>query len=733
MGTIFRIKIFYFLLIVVLFFSSESSYSQNADNQVRIITDNLLTDCSQPDLTLSKTVIFRYPGTFSRLSAQFKVHVFNTHTGAVVYEKINDITIGNASDSTFTYSVNLTAPGFYKAKYSLYSKSMNDTLASSVLLTYKLGDHSHPHVVKPLVSNKIPGKAVPFDLSKIQLSGYLGERLTANINVRLLNIDEKGILEGFYNRPGNQTWVGEYPGKYLHAAARAWRNSGNIHLKTQMDRIVDVLISSQDDNGYLGTYAPKDYWTAWDVWAHKYDLLGLLSYYSVTGYQQALDASVKIGDLMCKTFGTAPGQLNIEETGEHVGMASCSILEPMTDLYRFTGDRKYFNFCNYILEAYDHPRGPKIIATLNTIGKVNKTANGKAYEMMSNFTGIVKLYQLTGDPKLLSAVETAWKDIVANRLYITGTCSKGEFFKEDFVLPAENTDSMGEGCVSTTWLQFNQALYNLTGEAKYIDEIEKTVYNHLLAAENPGTGCVSYYTALQGKKPYRCTINGHCCLASVPRGIAAIPELAFTRNAANGCSVNIYSPGNFNDSLKTSEGRWVPVRLSVNSRFPESGAVEIKISTPDPIRFNVALRVPAWCKNYVARVEGKEYKGAPGQYLNILHLWKKDSKVEVSMNLNVQELDGGISYPGFVAIKSGSQVLAFDQALNPQITDLSKIEIENGHIQLLPKTRLPASWIGTEVYQLNASYNNNPVVLKLVPFADAGQTGGDVRVWIKKK
>ncbi len=606
-------------------------------------------------------------------------------------------------------------------------------LTDSVLLTYKLGDHSHSRLVKPVVNNKIQGKTVSFDLSKIQLSGYLGERLNANINARLLNIDEKGILGGFYNRPGNQTWVGEYPGKYLHAAARAWRNSGNIRLKTQMDRIVDVLISCQSDDGYLGTYAPKDYWTAWDVWAHKYDLLGLLSYYSVTGYQPALNASVKIGDLICKTFGTASGQLNIEETGEHVGMASCSILEPMTELYRVTGNQKYFNFCNYILEAYDHPKGPKIITTLNAIGKVNKTANGKAYEMMSNFIGIVKLYQLTGDPKLLSAVETAWKDIVANRLYITGTCSKGEHFQGDSVLPAENTDNMGEGCVSTTWVQFNQALYNLTGEAKYIDEIEKTIYNHLLAAENPETGCVSYYTALQGKKPYRCTIDGHCCLASVPRGIAAIPELAFTKSASNGCFINIYSPGNFNDSLKAAEGLLVPVALTLSSKFPESGIAEITISTSNPIRFNIALRVPVWCKDYIAKVDGKAYKGIPGQYLNISKVWKKNSRIEVSMNLNVQKLDGGISYPGFVAIKSGPQILAFDQSLNPEIIDISKIEIENDNIQLLPKTELPSSWVGTEVFKLGASYNNRPIVLKLVPFAEAGQTGGEVRVWMKKK
>ena len=73
------------------------------------------------------------------------------------------------------------------------------------------------------------------------------------------------------------------------------------------------------------------------------------------------------------------------------------------------------------------------------------------------------------------------------------------------------------------------------------------------------------------------------------------------------------------------------------------------------------------------------------------------------------------------------------QALNPEITNPDQLEIENFDIKLLPKTELPANWFGSEVYRLDASYNNKPVVLKLVPFAEAGQTGGEVRVWMKKK
>ena len=103
-----------------------------------------------------------------------------------------------------------------------------------------------------------------------------------------------------------------------------------------------------------------------------------------------------MGDLLCRTFGEKNGQLNIIESSAHIGTASTSVLEPMTGLYRYTGDKKYLDFCNYILKAYDYDNGPKIISTLATIGNVDKTANAKAYVMMSNLTGIVKMYQLTG-------------------------------------------------------------------------------------------------------------------------------------------------------------------------------------------------------------------------------------------------------------------------------------------------------------------------------------------------
>lgn len=684
------------------------------------------------DTKIARTIVFNFKIPVNKLEGTVRVRVYGIDDKINILKKEVHLTLKAKSDTSYSFIVNAKEPKAYRLEYMFFSKDFKDTLKNSTLLSYIQHPRIHEHSAYPLIKAVVPGKTEKFDISQINIGGYLNDRLSANLVKRLIQVDETGILECYYNRPGKQTWAGEYTGKYLHAASRAWSSTKNPQLKAQMDRIVDILISCQLEDGYLGTYLSADYWNDWDVWAHKYNMLGLLSYYNVTGYKPALDASIKMGDLLCKTFGEKQGLRNIIKSSPHIGMASTSVLEPMTELYRNTGDVKYLNFCKYIIEAYKDANGPKIISTLNTVGKVDKTADAKAYEMLSNLTGIVKLYQLTGDEKLLKATENAWNDITEHKLYITGTASKGEVFPEDFDLPATNGDHMGEGCVTTTWLQFSQALYYLTGKSKYIDEIEKSVYNHLLAAENPQTGCVSYYTALQGKKPYRCSIFGHCCLASVPRGIAAIPELAFAQNLNDGFDINFYTNGGFNAKIRTQDGKDVNVNFSMDSKFPEAGMTAIRINADKIYKYSIRLHVPIWCKNFEATICGQVFHGTPGEYLKIEKLWDEKSIILVNFSLNPTFLDGGKSYPGCIALKYGAQILAFDQSINPDIVEPDKLFIDTTSVLSVSKVSLPLGWVGSQIYMIKAKYTGKTVMLNLVPFADAGQSDGEVRVWLKR-
>lgn len=587
----------------------------------------------------------------------------------------------------------------------------------------------------PVINNKIKDVYIPIRFQDQQQTGYLGKRLNQNLTERLLKLDEAGTLDGYLSRPGHHPWAGEHIGKYLETACNVWKNTSDKRLKMQMDRLMYQLINSQLPDGYLGTYIPDEYWTSWDVWSHKYNLYGLLAYYSATGYIPALDACIKIGDLLSSTFGNKPGQKDIILAGTHVGMAATSVLDPMVELYKYTGDKKYLDFCYYILEALEQKHGPKIISSLLNTGKVTAVGNGKAYEMLSNFVGLVNLYRVTGDEKLLKAVLLGWKDITDNKLYITGTTSSHEHFQADGDLPAAQENSMGEGCVTTTWVQFNHQLLTITGDLKYYDEIEKAIYNHLLAAENPQTGCVSYYTPLMGAKPFTCHIT--CCQSSVPRGIAMVPYFSLG-SLKNLLTVLMYEPGIYKRTLTTSKGDRIELELKVTGNFPEIGDAVINIQIPQSENFSLALRVPEWCSSFKAMIGGKTYSTINDQKIVIERTWQSGDQINISFDMPVKVLDGGKSYPGKIAFKRGPQVLTLDSMLNVDVfkkylfDPVDKIIISQPAITR-NKNVLPQNWIGQQVFTIDLADKKNfhrKQALFLVPFADASQTGGAMSVWL---
>ena len=221
---------------------------------------------------------------------------------------------------------------------------------------------------------------------QVIMKGYLGERMRVNREGRMKkHITEKQLLAGFRKRPGSHPWIGEHVGKWLHAATLAWENKQDDKvLRQKIKRVAQGLMACQMKDGYLGTYLKADRWSArdenrkacWDVWVHKYCLIGLLSYYRMTGDQEALDASRRIGDLLIDTFDD--DKLDILKAGTHAGMAATSVLEPMSLLYELTGERKYEQFARYVIRRAD--AGPKILTNIEKTHTVQGVGNKKAYE-----------------------------------------------------------------------------------------------------------------------------------------------------------------------------------------------------------------------------------------------------------------------------------------------------------------------------------------------------------------
>ena len=317
------------------------------------------------------------------------------------------------------------------------------------------------------------------------------------------------------------------------------------------------------------------------MWSHKYNLIGLLTYYQYTGNEAALNACRKMGDLLIATF---PAKKSILAAGTHVGMAATSVLEPVVLLYRLTGDERYLDFARYIVKSWDEPKGPAILKTLLTEKQVNKVANGKAYEMLSNLVGLCELARVTGDREMLQAVLNAWQDIVDKRLYITGSASQGEHFPADHELRNDAVAHIGETCVTTTWIQFNLQLLRLTGEAKFGDELERAFYNHLAAAQHPQGHDWCYYTALEGRKPYDKGIS--CCHSSGPRGMALVPQSAYL------ASRDALLVSTFETSSATLELGGQRVTVEQQSQFPRRGESVLTLRLAKPATFAVKIRVP---------------------------------------------------------------------------------------------------------------------------------------------
>jgi hypothetical protein len=420
-------------------------------------------------------------------------------------------------------------------------------------------------------------------------------------------------------------------------------------------------------------------------------------------------------------------------------MAPTSVLEPMVLLYRLTGEPRYLDFCKYILRAWEQPNGPKIISTLLTAKRVDKVGNGKAYEMLSCLNGALEYYRTTGDRHILEACLNAWQDIVDHRLYLTGTVSYREFFRDNFDLP--NVNDVGETCVTVTWLQFNAQLLRLTGEARFAEQLEKVVLNQLFGAQCPDGSAWGYYVQMQGKKPYSSTLDGHCCLSSGPRGISLIPTFALSTDA-DGIVVNLYEA----DAAKLQLRDGTPVTVITETKYPSDGKVRITLLPESRKSFALKLRIPAWSQNSVVQVNGKKVKAQPGPdgYVALRREWKKGDQVQLALKLEPRVIIGDHKNEGRIAVLYGPLVLAVDEALlEGGACPLNAIGVPSAKLAALhfaPKAapKQLKSWPGAEVFRINgvackptgSLKAGAPLKLGLVPFADAGATGTEYKIWL---
>ena len=599
------------------------------------------------------------------------------------------------------------------------------------LLTLAVAGHAqqNPNGLYNNAMSKAQDVFTPLDPSEVRFTGgLLGERFGVNEKARLLEIDEHELLDPFEHREkDHQDWAGEHVGKFLHAATLAWRNTADPSLKAKIDRVAARLMATQESDGYLGTYREDKKWTRWDVWVHKYDLLGLLTYWQYTKNSGALTTCRKVGDLLSRTFGTGPGQRDINKAGEHVGMAACSVLEPLVLLYRATSEARYLALANYIVSNYDAPTGPKILTSLEKTHSVRQVANGKAYEMTSNFNGLLELYRLTGERRLVDDMKIAWMDIVDRRINAAGTGSTYEIWNDDGSYPNDQSKDVGETCVSVTWEQMCLQLLRLTGDGAIADQLERTVYNALLGAQKEDGASWCYYTSLNGLRPYGKQLT--CCISSGARGVALLPSVTAMKSRDGGLVVNLYNNSEVQAVLPS--GR---VQLTQSTEYPFAGDVNIRvISARANQSFPLRLRIPAWSEGAELAVDGKPFdlsKGVVNGYAVLNRSWKKESRIHLRFSMKPTFIDGIDSNVGAVAAAFGPLVFAADSEINPDISDLTTVSLASRDVRVEGSTEGP-----NRTFHLVAtakSAKGDSISLNLAPFAIAGRDGkSHYVVWLR--
>lgn len=594
-----------------------------------------------------------------------------------------------------------------------------------------------------------------------QMKGLVGQRHHASRLNRLINQEEDHLLFPFHehcpvgmnhpNRPRPEIrgdWQGEYIGTWLDAAILSAWNQNDQALQKKIEGMVTDWLSTQQEDGYLGTFDEVDRWKSWDIWGQAHDLIGLYSYYKYTGKKEILQAAVQVANRVLKDFG--PGKRAVYETGPGSilgpidrGMASSSILEPLIWLYWETGDQQYLDFGRWLVDVdWEGPGGSQLVSCLMAGKGVAGVPYPKGIEMLICFAGMVELFRATGERHYLDTVLTAWEDIVHHHLFITGSASTGELFTKDFVLRNDGVFRLGETCVSMGWLYLNLSLGRLLGEARFFDMSEQTLYNHLLAAQSPDGHAWAYYVGLRDSKRYRWHTDPECCPTRGVRALAVMPQHVFCQDD-KGIYVNFYEPA----EASLTMGSGVPLKIKTEGNYPFDGDIRLNLELERPFEFGLYLRLPGWCKQYRLSLNDVEIEAKVGVkgYLEIQRLWNPGDIVGLNFDMPVQIVVDRLGNNGRVALSRGPLVYTADSSflpvgsvlddvilhldVNAFTKDIKVIRDEKTKYAHLVVPRLVVKpSLGTLLWQEKERYHDlaasdvTKVIeyLEMVPFFDAG-------------
>ncbi len=525
-------------------------------------------------------------------------------------------------------------------------------------------------------------------------------------------------------------WRSEFWGKLMLSAVRCSAYKNDEVLKEQLRTSCYKMLSLQREDGYLSTYRNSDNlypvdvvksafysgWEAnycWNVWGMKYTLWALVEAAMYMDDSKILLGAVKLANWIIAKFekdGT-----RVKDSGVMDGMPSSSILKPMLVLYRITGDNKYLDFGKNIAKEWvreDNER-PNLInnalsgdAVANWYGLSDKKLNEghdlgadwvpKAYEMTSCFDGIIELYRITGEKKLLDAAKAFYemlKKYESNILGSVGYC-------ERYQSAADYADSATEICDVLHWMRLCYELFCITGEAKYMQSFEKAFVNAYMAGVYEDGKMSAFFVRSAGRH-YRAqqqceTRYQHCCLNNVGRGLTNAAEASVTKGE-NGYYVNMFTQ---------SYTKFDDTDIRVGANYFDSGWVGIAVRNPENGK-KLYIRIPEWSKHTRIRVGLSDEVDIPvcGDYYEVeLNADTTIMKIRFDMTVEVINCDWSpIPDDDYHSFRWGDGV--FGLCNKDMMLKCSKIVLRRGPVILARSKKFGAK--AEDMFSLDTLYGKN--------------------------
>jgi DUF1680 family protein len=595
---------------------------------------------------------------------------------------------------------------------------------------------------------KQPFKMItPVDFSHVKITdGFWAPRLhshaTTTLAVCIDQIENQtGRIRNFENAAKGE---GEHSGiffddsdvyKALEGIAYTLANHPDPELERKADEWIDKFAAAQQPDGYINTFYTL---TGLDKRWHNMDMHEMycaghmteaaVAYYQATGKRKLLDVSIRMADHIMSLFG--PGKRHWVPGHEEVELA-------LVKLYTVTGEEKYLDFANWLLEERGHGYGskgdegdwnPLYYQDDKPVREMTDIA-GHAVRAMYLYCGMADVAAFRRDTGYMAAMHRLWDDVVMRNMYVTGgigSSHHNEGFTEDYDLP--NEEAYCETCASVGMVYWNWRMNQFTGDATYIDVLERSMYNGALAGISLAGDRFFYVNPLASKGGHhrQAWYGCACCPSQVSRFLPSVGNYIYGVSA-DAIQVNLYI-----GSTADFEVNGKDVRLCQETAYPWDGAIALTVeSVSAPLKEAIRLRLPDWCASYTIAVNGETIASplTDKGYAVLNREWKAGDQITLSLDMPVEVVAADprvAANAGKRAIRRGPLVYCVEEADNRDGFD---------RIALSPETTYQASFQPSllgGVTTVTATGDDRSFTL--IPYyAWDNREAGEMKVWMDYK